>query len=267
MKIPRSLFGAVLVTAFAAAAFAQQTPSGFHSVACIKVKPQDRVEFRKFTADTVHKLEQARANSGAITAWYMMRSVIPQGRSAECDFLSIVIYAGATPTTFSREQTEATLKEIGSSMTAQELNDRRDTLTSLVSNNLFRTRASVGEIKKGDYIVVHYQKVPNTRDWLANEVKVWQPFAGEMLKDGVRTGWSAIVQVMPTGSDLKYNAVNVDVYPSMEAVFKSDPQMQDRWKKVHPDMDFATTMQGLDKFRTTVFQGMLTVEDMVAKAK
>ncbi|MGA7241926.1 MAG: hypothetical protein WBX19_02035, partial [Terracidiphilus sp.] len=93
MKSPRLFACVALVTALSATLFAQQAPSGYHSVVCIKVKPENNTEFRKWAAEDVHKLAQSRVDAGA----YILRSLNPAGRSAECDYVIVSMYPGIPP--------------------------------------------------------------------------------------------------------------------------------------------------------------------------
>jgi len=86
MNIPRSLLSVALAAAFSATLLAQQPPSGYHSVACIKVKPENAREFRKWAAEDAHKFAQARVDSGAVSTWFLLRTVIPQGTSAAVSY-------------------------------------------------------------------------------------------------------------------------------------------------------------------------------------
>ena len=267
MKVPRSLFGVAIAAAYSVTLLAQQAPSGYHSVACMKVKAGKTAEFRKWYAEDVHKVQQSRADSGAITSWFLLRSVAPQGTSAECDYLSIAMFPGAPPKPMDLDELGAALKKAGLTISAQEYVDRRNSLTELVSNNWFRNLVFVGSMKKGDYFKVNYVKVPDIGDWLAYEKKVWQPLAEAMIKDGVTSGWSVNVQELPAGSNLPFQAVTVDVYPSWDAVFKDDLQFVERFKRVHPDMELGTTFEHFEKLRTQASIQLLTVEDMVTPAK
>ncbi|MGA2168558.1 MAG: hypothetical protein ABSG62_10120 [Terracidiphilus sp.] len=267
MKFPRSLFSVAIAAAFSASLFAQQAPSGYHSVACIKVKPEKAAEFRKWYAEDVRKVQQSRADSGAIAVWYLLRSVIPAGTSAECDYLSISIYPGAPPKPLELHELGAVLKKAGLNTSAQEYVDRRNSLTELVSNNLFQNRISVGGAKKGDYFMVNYMKVVNMGDWIAYEKKVWQPLAESLVQAGVTSGWSVNVQVLPRGSDLPFDAVTVDVYPSWDAVFAAEAHLGEHFKKAHPDMEVGTTMEQFEKLRTILSTSLFTVQDMVTPAK
>lgn len=266
MHIRRSLLSVALAAAFSVTLLAQQAPSGYHSVACIKIKPGKGSDFRKWAAENTHKFAQARVDAGAVSTWFLLRTVIPVGTSAECDYLSIFMYPGTPPKPLDMDDLGAVLKKAGMALTAQEYVDRRASLTKLVSNNLFQNKISVGAAKKGDYFMVNEMKVSNMNDYLAYEKKVWQPLAEAMSKDGVRTGWSLNVQVLPSGSDLKYQAVTVDIYPSWDAVYKDIPYA-DIFKKVHPDMEIGTTFENYEKLRTIVSTNLYHVDDMISSTK
>jgi len=266
MNILRSLLSVVLAAAFSVTLLAQQAPTGYHSVACIKVKPENASEYRTWAAEDSHKFAQAMVDSGAVTTWFRLRSVIPQGTSAECDYLIISIYPGAPPKPLDIDEMGAVLKKAGMTVSAKEFVDHRSSLTQLVSNNIFQNKILVGAAKKGDYFMVNEMKVSNMNDYLAFEKKVWQPLAEAMAKDGVRTGWSLNVRVLPTGSDLKYQAVTVDIFPSWDAVYKSLP-FADTFKRVHPDMELGTTFDTAEKLRTIVSANLYHVDDMVSSTK
>jgi hypothetical protein len=113
--------------------------------------------------------------------------------SAVCDYLIISIYPGAPPEPLSPEALGEALKKAGLTMSAQQFIDRRDSLTTLVSNNLFQNRASVGgSLKNGNYLVVNYMKAANVEDCVAFEKKVWQSVAEALIKDGKSAGWVAL---------------------------------------------------------------------------
>jgi hypothetical protein len=271
MKIVRSLLSVAIAAAFSATLLAQQAPTGYHRVACIKVKPGQYAAFRAWAAGDAHKVVQAEADSGELSTWFLLRSVIPDGTSAECDYLVVAMYPGLPPQPSNGlEHLAATLKKAGLTESAQQFVDQREALTTLVSNNMFQNVAVVGTVKKGDYFRVNYMQVADPNDlgsYMRYEMKVWLPLAEQMAKDGVKSGWSLNVEVLPRGSDLPYDAVTVDVYPTWDSVFQPDPQFAARFSKVHPDMDLGTTMETYDKMRSIVTTELYSVEDMVTPAK
>ncbi len=137
----------------------------------------------------------------------------------------------------------------------------------MVSVAVFQNLSFVGSAKKGDYFRVNYMKVPDIDDWAANEKKVWKPLAEAFQKDGLLDGWSINAQVLPGGSDLPYQAVTVDVFPSFNAIFADDPKFVERFRKVHPDMELGTTFEQFAKLRTIESIKVFELEDVITAAK
>jgi hypothetical protein len=263
----RLFLSVALVATFSVTLPAQQAPTGYHTVACIKVKPGKGAEYRKWEAENVHKLQQASADSGRISAWFLLGYVMPAGSSAACDYLSISLYPGVPTAPMGMDALGAALKKSGLAMSAQEYVDHRSSLTDLVASELWQNTIAVGTLQKGDYLVLNHMKIIKMDEWIAYEKKVWQPFAESMVKEGVIRGWFLNVQEIPGGSELKYQASTVDVYPSWDAYFKFGNGFAERFKKVHPDMDINQTFENYEKLRTIGSLEMLSIEDFVAPAK
>lgn len=261
MKTPRVVLCATFAAAYAIALPAQQAPSGFHAVNCIKVNPQKSVEFRHWIADVTTKMAQSRVESGAVSEWYLLRAVIPMGASADCDYVTVTFYPGAPPEPLNAEQTGALLKKAGIAMSAEEFMARRDALATLKSADIYRNQAAVGKAEKGSYLSVNYMKAPNVDEWLKFEKETWKPIAEAMIKDGVLSGWSLNLRSLGLESDLPYQGVSVDVFPSWDALFKDDPQFIDRIKKVYPDKDLDSMLfQRVNKVRTMVRTELYVLE-------
>lgn len=260
------LSGVALAATLSLTITAQQPPSGYHSVACIKVKPGKVAEYQKWTSDSVHKLQQANADSGRISAWYLVSSVMPQGNAAMCDYYSVSFYPGSPPAPMGRGELEVALKKASTGMSAQAYIEKRTSLTDLVSLELWQTHIAVGTVKKGDYLYLNRMKVPKLEEWIETEKKIWQPMAEQWVKDGGMHGWSLNVAVIPGGSELKYQATTVDVFPSWDAAMKYGNDIAATFKKVHAGMDMEHTFEYL-KMRDLAVQDLLTVEDVVTPAK
>jgi hypothetical protein len=269
MKIPRMFACAAVAAALSAALPSQQAPSGFHTVNCVKIKSDKISEYRKWGAEEFHKFAQGRVDSGAVSTYYRLRAVMPAGSSAECDYVTVWMYPAAPPAPLGTDELGAALKKAGLNMSAQEFMDRRDSMSTLVSNSMFQNQFAVGQAKTGDYMEVSYMKAANVDAWVAFEKNVWKPLAEQMIKDGMQSGWSVNVQMMPLGTDVPYQGVTVDVYSSWDAVFKAvvDPAFLDRFKKVHPDMDPDKTFAGMEKVRSQSWTRLFVIEDMISAAK
>jgi hypothetical protein len=250
------------------AQFQQEGEVGYHSIACIKVKPEKSSEFRAWAASDLHKYAQSRVDTAVLSGWFLARSVQPQGTSAECDYLAISMYPTTPPEPLSPEALDEVLKKAGLTMTGQQFIVRRDSLATLVSNSLYQNRASVGgSPKTGNYLVLNYRKAAKVDDWIAFEKEVWRPVAEAMVKDGKMTGWSLNVQVLPGGTDLKFQGVTMDVYARWDDVFKDDPQSSERFKRVHPNRELGATFEQVQKLRTLVSVQLFTAIDAVTPIK
>ena len=267
----RNIWSVVVAVAFCVPTLAQmqqEGAAGYHAVACFKVKPEKSNEFRTWAASDLHKYAQSRVDSGVLSTWFLLRSVYPQGASADCDYLTISTYPASPPEPLSPEVLDGALKRAGLTMTGQQFIDRRDSLATIVSSSLLQNRASVGDPpRKGNYLVLNYMKAADVDDWIAFEKKIWQPVAGELVKDGRSTGWSLNVQVLPGGTDLKFQGVTVDVYAGWNDVFKDDPQSRERFRKVHPDREFDATFAQFQKLRTLISVQLFTAVDVVTSTK
>lgn len=267
MRKPRLFQGMaiVLLLAMSLALNAQQHSSpGYHTVACFKLKPDSSDAFHKFANDEVHKIAQARVESGEITAWYLLHSIFPQGESAECDYIFVNIFP-QMPHLLTKESVDAAIKKANLSITADDYFKHRDAVTRLISNALYQNQFSVGMPQKGDFFEVSYMKASqdNIDDWMDYEKKVWKPFAEQSVKDGVEHGWSVNLPVMPGGADLPYQGVTIDVFPSMDAIFNSDPHFLERFNKVHPNMDFGFVIQHFVKLRTQSRIQLYQLDDII----
>jgi hypothetical protein len=72
------------------------------------------------------------------------------------------------------------------------------------------------------------------------------------------------VHIFPMGSKDKTLASTVDVYPTWASMF-TDPGFEARFKKVHPDLEFGTTFEHIQKLRTIESTVLYHVEDAVSK--
>ncbi len=268
----RTLAGAVVLTALSFPLLSQQAPptTGYHTVQCIKTKPDKGLEYRKWAESELHKSAQVLVDSGRLSSWLLVRAVVPAGSANACDYVVILIYPGLPPQPLGIEDLGAVLKKAGLTMTPEEYVQHRDSVSTLVYSAIWQNLVSVGSMQKGDYLIVNEMKAPNPEDWVAYERKMWQPVAEQMDKEGLTRGWSVNVLVMPPrGSEIRANGVTVDVFPSWDAVFKAqiDPEFYNRWRKVHPDMEFGTTFEQYEKLRNNLTANLFHIDDMISASK
>ena len=105
---------------WAAHSNAQTQPRVFQTVSCVKVERGKQREFREYVTGPMMKLAQMRVNAGTLLAWGFLRTVVPAGDEAPCDFSIVYTRAGTPYQIPGREQTEKDLKAAGVTMSVDE---------------------------------------------------------------------------------------------------------------------------------------------------
>jgi len=268
MGIRHMAFAAALAAALSATLVAQQAPSGYHSISCVRVKPGQSAAFRALLSGDYRKIEQARVDSGAVSGWIALRTVIPAGTDAGCDYALVSFYPGLPAAPLSDDEMTAVLQKAGVTSTLQEWHGRLTDLGELVSNNITQYQALVGGAKKGDYLVFNSMSVTNVGQCVAAQKRLWQPFAEEGMKEGAQDGWAVNIQIMPRGDKDPSRVSTVDIYPTWDSMFTYfGPDFTTRWKKVHPELSPDEAFSELDKLCTIDHSVTYKVEDQIVSSK
>lgn len=248
----------------AAGLYAQQPKPVYQTVNCLKVLPGKGAEYRAWVAGTVTKIMQARADAGEIVSWSSLRSVMPAGTEARCDYRSVTMVEGTPPAPAGAEEIGRALQKAGIKMTGAEYIAKRDSLYRLVASEMWRPRHRVGAPAKGHYLYLNYMKVHKMADYVKFENDVWKPLAEEWVKEGAQSGWLFSTSFLPGGTEVKYQAVSADIYPSWEALFKTRSGA-DTFKKVHPGKNYNEVMGSMSGLRDLARRELFVIEQRVAK--
>lgn len=269
MNIPRALATIAIAVACNMAALAQQQPSGYHLVVCLKVNPGKNASYRRWWDEEGRKIVQAEIDSGQVTTYYRLRAVAPSGSSVTCDVVGVWFYPGMPPEPLGKD-TEALVRKAGITGSLEDFAARRDAARTVVSSQIFQNQVALGSIKKGDYVTVSYMKTAHIGEWLNMEKTIWQPIADALIKAGAESAWSVNLLILPNGDDLPYQGVAVDAYPNLAAAVKAqilDPSFDALFKKAHPGMDEDATLQTALKTRTQSLVYLFRVEDVLTSTK
>lgn len=266
MLIPRILLGAALAAAFSMPLVAQQAPIGFHHIQCVKMNPGKMAAAQEWIAGSGHKLSQSLVDSGAYAQTLVLRTQMPQGTNAECDYVFVTFYKGLPTAPLSDEELSTALRKGDIPMTAEALHAKQNELGKLVYNNFTQYEALVGGAKKGDYLEFNSMSTPDAGACVAMEKKDWQPLAEEMVKAGNTDGWAVNRQVFPRGAKDESAVSTVDLFPSWDAFINHYSSIQSAWKKVHPDTDFNSTMEQHGKMCKIEHTVLYKVVDVVTPA-
>jgi hypothetical protein len=243
MSIRALICSAAVAATLSVPLIAQSSPTGFHTVYCVKVNPGKDADFHATITGDLLKLTQYEVKSGRLSGWIALESVVPQGSKSPCDFSFVDFYPGLPPAPQSHAEQTADLKKAGVDKTADEFMGELMATGTLVSTSLDREVAGVGEAKEGNYIVVNDMKVSDEGAWIANEKKLWQPIFEDGVKSGAVAGWAVVEGFMPRGAKDADTTYTVDIYPDWQSFFTFfGPGFSDRWKRIHPDVSIADGM-------------------------
>jgi hypothetical protein len=267
MTIPRVLLGAAILSALSIPLAAQQAPTGYHHVQCVKINPGKMAAVGEFIAGASHKLGQSLVDSGHYANTFVLRTAMPRGTDAECDYLFVAFFNGLPTGPMSAEEVTAALHKADVPMTAEQLYAKEDELGKLVTDDILQTQLRVGGAKKGDYLVVNSMSAPDAGACVAAQKKIWQPVEEEMVKAGKTSGWVVNAKRFPRGTKDGNVVSSVDIYPSWDAFLNEYSSISSAWQKVHPDMEFNSTMQQFEKQCTITHTVLYKVVDAITPAK
>jgi len=212
---------------------------------CVKVAPGKGAEFRALLHDVGVPLNQALANTGAFEWYVALRSVIPAGSSAACDYRIVYGFKGLPPEPASPERLDAAMKSAKVAMTREQFIAKRDAVSSLVSTEIWQGIDVVGpDATPGSYVRISHYKVKDGAfgDWVRLEQSIWKPLMEAWLKEGGKGSWRVSSLMMPSGDVMPYNALTVDIFPDWSGIVRGLP-LDTLWPKVHPNL---TTEQAFD---------------------
>ncbi len=267
MSIPRIPLCVAIAAALSMPLVAQQAPIGYHHIQCVKVNPGQETAFENYVAGPVQKLNQSMVDSGTYAQSLVLRTRMPRGTEAECDYVFVTFYKGLPDAGMSSEELSKALHNADIPMTAEAIHATQAEIGKLVNENITQYQSLVGGAKKGDYLVFNSMSAPNVSSCVAAQKKTWQPVAEEMVKSGNLDGWAVNEQVFPRGSKDSSAVSSVDIYPNWEAFTKEYSSIQSAWKKVHPDMDINNTMEQFGKLCTIEHTVLYNVVQITSPAK
>jgi hypothetical protein len=212
---------------------------------CVKVAPGKGAEFRALLHDVGVPINQALANAGDFEWFVALRSVVPAGSSAACDYRMVAGYKGLPPEPTRREAFEAATKAAKVNMTWDQFVAKRNSLASLVSTEIWQGIDVVGpDATPGSYVRINHYKVKDGAfgDWVRLEQAIWKPVMEAWLKEGGKGSWRVSSLMMPSGDVMPYNALTVDIFPDWNGLVR-DPPLDTLWPKVHPNL---TTEQAFE---------------------
>jgi hypothetical protein len=263
MLFRRMVLGAALAAVLPVTLAAQQAPMNTYTVLCVKVKPGQDAAFASLVSGDLHKLEQTRVDSGALSGWLVLRTVMPGGRAAICDYSLVAFYSGWPKPGMNDTELKAAMQQAGIAMTQDEWDTRLREMGYLVSDNISVTEDLVGKAHMGDYLVFNSMSVTDIGAWIDWEKRMWDPLAQSLVSSGKLSGWAMNMQMFPRGAQDPDLESTVDIFPSWDAFVQSRDSYQAAWKTVHPDADMNTSMDQFGKICTIEHSVLQKVVDLI----
>jgi hypothetical protein len=243
---------------------AQQETPIYLTVACVNAAPGKSAEYRQFVSDTSKKIAEVRLKAGEIVSWSFSRSIMPAGDEARCDYTIATASEGVPARNNDTAALAKAIDQADLKMSASQYLAKRDSLSHLVAMEMWASRVRVGHLEKGNYFFVNHMRVHNNAEYVKFETEVWRPIAEEWIKEGSQKGWRFNTLLLPSGTEAKYTALSVDIYPTWESVFKRR-SLQDTFKKVHAGKDYDQVVGGMGKLRDLAHRDLMYAEEVVAK--
>ena len=89
---------------------------------------------------------------------------------------------------------------------------------------------NINESKDFKYVAIYYHNSSDADSFTAAEKKVWGPFIKSSMEKKLtaQRGWGNAIVLAPLGSDMKFNSVSFDLFPSLTDALlqKWDPSVQ-----------------------------------------
>lgn len=250
---------AVCLATFVGACLSAQAPVPYLRDFCVKMQPGKFTEYAAMLHEVTAKVSQVRADEGKLAWWLAEVAVVPAGSSARCDYHLVSGYAGFPPEPSTPAETDAALiKAKVPNMTAVGMFAKRDSLSTLVSVDIWRGVAGVGSPQKGGYVRMNLYKANPVSEWTKLETGGWKPTVQAYSKDHPGIGWAAGELALAGGSGMHYNAMTVDFFPTWAAVGQGSGPITEVWPKVHPDLKIDDYMQKVgkvaDRYKVELYQ-------------
>jgi len=219
-----------------------KTPFVQHS--CVKAAPGQIAGISEMLPD-ISRNAEVEVHEGRLAFHAVLRTTLPVGSAARCDFMFVRGYEGYPPAPFTRADAEANFVKSGAAGTYDDYLARQRKLWTPVSNDLlFVPRNGIvgsgGSV--GDYVRLNLDKLKPghlVSHWARFEREGWGAYVEAAAKDLPGLGWREEALVSPMSVD--YNVMTVDILPSWAAT-EGDWGGSEVWNQVHPEMKNAEYM-------------------------
>src|SRR5215470_11325476 len=228
--------------------FAQQQQS-FHSVSYYKIKPGEEQTLRSTMQAVDSKVQQERANKGAISGWYLYEVLSPCGSGAEYNYVVVTIanhYKDVfeTPYTF-----DSALKKIYHGKDENFFSGYYSRMTgvwTLVKEEVYVALALADSTSHGftsKYIVADFMqpKPEKFGQYIKSEMDTFRVIHKERVKLGDISQWACLQLFWPFDMKTGYAVLDLNFYTNLDAMLHG--KYAEALKATFPTVDLGTLFQ------------------------
>lgn len=241
--------------------FAQSPPPRIAEVLLMKVAPQNAAEFEKQVKEVWLPVNQARKQSGRITAWQFYR-VDFTGSADEYNYAAVSFYDDwkkTEPNERAAELIKATLPKADPAAILMKTRSMVDFVRVALYEQVDGVAKPDARVK---YLMVNFMKVKEGMNaaYMDSETKDWKPIHKEMVDTGKRAGWGLWSLAYPGGTSTSHDYVTTDSYESYAQLYES---MMDAFKKTYPNQEVTPFIQKTEKARSIVRQELWELVEII----
>jgi hypothetical protein len=236
------------------ATFSQQ--QSFHCFSYYKVLPGKAKEVRSMLETVDYRVQQERANSGAISAWYLFEMLSPTGASAEYDFIVVAttkryreIYE--TPYSF-----DSAFKKVFRGKDSKFFADYYSKLAGsfrLVREEIYAGVAAADSSTPGEfqfkYLVADYMqpKPEKFGQYYKMEVDTFRLIHKERIKLGAISQWAFLQLILPFDMKTGYSYMALNFYKDIDMMMQA--KYEEGVKKAFPTVAINDLFQSASAMR------------------
>lgn len=248
-SISISLFFISLIIVFQKQGFSQEQTSTLYAlVEYMKVKPADVDKYLNLEKTFWKPIQEERVKQKEIKGWRMF-AVRYTGTGDEYNFVTATFFDDMS-------KLEKVYNVDIEKIHPGNDNDKayQETLKSreLVKRNLLVITSSVNSNVPYKYLQVNFMKVEQGEEsaYINVENSIWKPVHEELVKAGLKAGWSVWRVVYPGGSDTDYQFIVVDDLSEFSQITMVD--YESAFGKVHSGKNLNVLMEQTNKSRILV---------------
>jgi hypothetical protein len=257
--------GMMIFTFFTATVSAQVRPSLFVVVDFMKVDPQNHMSYLEVEQKIWKPMHQERINEGIIVGWFLY-AVEFSGDSDQYNYVAITLYDDAEK--LENPWTAGIPAKVHPGMKNEEIMKKTHESRDHVKSQLCYSIAAAPEIpleKPAAYMQVNFMKVEPSlsSQYEQLEKEIWFPIHNESIRSGRTAGWSLWSLLFPRGNGLPYQYLTLNAFSEYAYAFELDFSIP--FSHIHPDKDYAETLEKTRKTRTIMRTELWDLIDYVIK--